>query len=251
MPIHIPARSLNLEGATNFRDLGGYRGRDGRALRWRRIFRSDHLAGLSGRDREVLAEVGLARAVDFRGVGERAATPYDLPGVCQLPLPIEPTVVQSLAALLNAGRQVTAHDAVELMKETYSGFVVDNLDRYAALFRHLLEDDAPLVFHCTAGKDRTGFAAAMILHALGVPEDVVVEDFLLTNALYRRAPAPERTDVPREALEVIWRVRREFLDAALQAVNDRFGTSDGYLEAIGVGARERDRLAELYLEPRR
>ena len=250
MPMHTPGRSLNLEGATNFRDLGGYRGRDGRSVRWRRIFRSDHLAGLSARDREILAGAGLARAVDFRGVAERAATPYDLPGVRQLPLPIEPTVVQSLTALLEAGRRITAHDAVELMKETYTGFVVDNVDRYAALFRHLVEDDAPLVFHCTAGKDRTGFAAAMILHALGVPEDVVFEDFLLTNTLYRRAPAPERTDVPREALEVIWRVRREFLDASLHAVRARYGSSDGYLEAIGVGGRERDRLAELYLEAR-
>jgi protein-tyrosine phosphatase len=243
-----PTRSLNLAGATNFRDLGGYRGRDGRSLRWRRLFRSDHLAGLTPQDRKALADLGLSRAFDFRGVQERAAAAYDLPGVKQQPLPIEPTVVQNLRPLLEAGRRLTAQDAIEAMQQTYRAFVHDNAPRFAALFTHLLEDDSPLVFHCTAGKDRTGFAAAMLLHALDVPPDVVMDDFLLTNALYRRPPSPPQTEVTQEVLDVLWRVRAEFLEAALQAVDERYGGPGAYLEALGVGPRERTRLAELYLE---
>jgi len=243
-----PGRSLNLSGATNFRDLGGYRGHEGRPLRWRRLFRSDQLAGLTAQDRAVLAELGVSRAFDFRGLDERAAASYQLPGVAQHPLPIEPTVVQSLRALLEAGRQVTAQDAIELMQQTYRAFVHDGAPRFAELFRHLVAHDAPLVFHCTAGKDRTGFAAALILHALGVDREVVREDFLLTNVLYRRPPTVAQTEAPQEVLEVLWQVRAEFLDAALHVVDVDYGGADLYLERLGVGARERVRLAELYLE---
>lgn len=179
-----PSRSLPLAGATNFRDLGGYVGHGGRAVKWRRIFRSDHLAGLTPEDQALLADLGVARAVDFRGQAESAAYAYALPGVQYHPLHIEPTVVQRALELQRAGRQLTAQDAVGLMQDTYRGFVHDNAPRFAELFRLLLASDAPLVFHCTAGKDRTGFAAALILLALGVPRDVVMHDYLLTNALY-------------------------------------------------------------------
>ena len=164
-----PDRSLKLAGASNFRDLGGYTGADARPVRWRRLFRSDHLAALTPQDAEVFTSLGVTRVFDFRGRDERAAVPYELPGVAQHPLPIEPTVVQRMKDLLDAGQAVTPAHTVELMQETYRAFVHDNAARFAALFQHLLDSDAPLVFHCTAGKDRTGFAAALILLALDVP----------------------------------------------------------------------------------
>lgn len=248
MPTTTPSRSLNLSGATNFRDLGGYLGADGRPVRWRRLFRSDNLAGLSAKDQAVLAELGLSRSFDFRGVDERAMAAYDLPGVVQHSLSIEPTVVQSLRALMDSGGRLSEHDAVTLMQQTYRAFVHDNSSRFGELFSHLLESDAPLVFHCTAGKDRTGFAAAMILLALGVPRPVVMDDFLLTNSLYRRAGPRVQTDVPIEVMEVIWKVRGEFLDAALQVVDADYGGVDNYLARIGIGESQRRRLIELYLQ---
>lgn len=241
-----PTRSLNLAGATNFRDLGGYRTQDGRALRWRRIFRSDHLAGLTPEDQRTLKALGLGRALDFRGVDESSAAAYSLPRVARHPLPIEPTVVQNINAMLAAGHQLTARDAVALMQKTYRAFVLDNEPRFADFFRHLLEDDTPLVFHCTAGKDRTGFAAALILSALRVPRDAIMRDYLLTNELYRRTHT-SLTDTPQEVLDVLWRVQEAFLEAALQAVDEHHGGIDRYLQEIGVGRRERERLAELYL----
>ena len=177
-----PSRSLNLTGATNFRDLGGYPGQDGRLVRWRRLFRSDNLAGLSTQDLAVLTELGLTRAFDFRGVNERADASYDLPGVVQHSLSIEPTVVQSLRALMDTGRRLTEPDAVALMQQTYRAFVHDNASRFGELFTHLLDNDAPLVFHCTAGKDRTGFAAALILLALGVSREVRSREVLRVRA---------------------------------------------------------------------
>src|SRR5665647_3408863 len=217
-----PTRSLKLTGATNFRDLGGYAGLGGRLVRWRRLFRSDHLAALTPDDVATLSNLGLSRAYDFRGEAERAAVPYVLPGVVSYSLPIEPTVVQRMKELLEAGHRLTAQETVHLMQQTYRAFVHDNSPRFAELFAHLLDSDAPLVFHCTAGKDRTGFAAALILLALGVPRPVVMQDYLLTNDLFRMPKTPPGR-ASQEVLDVLWRVQADFLDTALHAVDADFG----------------------------
>lgn len=243
-----PSRHLPLSGLTNFRDLGGYTGHGGRTVRWRRIFRSDHLAGLTPDGQQALAALGVARAVDFRGVAESAAYAYALPGVAYHGLHIEPTVVQRAQALLRSGATLTAADAVALMQDTYRGFVHENAPRFAQLFALLLESDAPMVFHCTAGKDRTGFAAALILLALGVPRDVVMHDYLLTNDLYR-PPEGLAGPAPREVLQVLWRVQTEFLDAALHAVDAQHGGLEPFLrEVLGVDTAARAELRARYLE---
>jgi len=249
MPDH-PNRVWRLEGATNFRDLGGYAGHGGRPLRWRRLFRSEHLAGLTPADQAALAALGLARAVDFRGVTERAATPYELPGVTQHALSIEPTVVQRMQDLVQAGQRLNAPLVTGLMEELYRALVNDQAHRFAELFALLLDGDgSPLVFHCTAGKDRTGFAAALILLALGVPRQTVLADYLLTNQHYRHPPMPH-SDTPPEVLAVLWRVQQGFLDAALQAVDHDQGGIDRYLrQRLGLGDAALARLAALYLEP--
>ncbi|MFT6589328.1 MAG: protein-tyrosine phosphatase [Rhodoferax sp.] len=245
--MQTPLRSLNLSGASNFRDLGGYIGLDGRSVRWRKLFRSEHLATLTPQDQTVLRELGLQRAYDFRGVNERAATPYELAGIASHSLPIEPTVVQRMKDLLVSGQRLTELEVVALMQETYRAFVNDNAPRFAELFAHLLDSDAPLVFHCTAGKDRTGFAAAMILLALGVPRPVVMQDYLLTNTLLRMDRAPAY-GIPPEVMQVLWRVQTEFLDAALHAVEVDHGGAEAYLaRQLGVGPSARQRLVAMYL----
>ena len=244
-----PSRLITLSGTSNFRDLGGYTGQGGRAVRWRKLFRSDHLGGLTEDDIAVLSGLGVARVADFRGALEREQQVCALPGAVVHSLAIDPTVVQGMKDLLESGRHLSAQETVRLMEHTYHAFVHHNSDRFAALFALLLDNDQPLVFHCTAGKDRTGFAAAMILLALGVPRDVVMQDYLLTNSHYRM-PNVAGSDLPREALQVLWRVQEEFLNASLKAVDADFGGVQHYLvNKLGVGPREQARLAELYLQP--
>ncbi len=248
MPQH-PDRVWRLQGASNFRDLGGYAGHQGRPLRWRRLFRSDHLGALTDDDRALLAGLGLVSAFDFRGVDERAATPSRLlPGVSQHSLAIEPTVVQSMQAMVAAGRQLDAEAVTGLMLDLYRGMVTDQSHRFAELFDHLLRAEAPVVFHCTAGKDRTGVAAALILLALGVPRGVVLRDYLLSNALYKR-PAMPHTDTPADALAVLWQVKAAFLDAALDAIDAGHGRIDDYLSRrLGLGPAAMAALRSRYLE---
>jgi len=247
--VNHPQRVWPLQGATNFRDLGGYPGHEGRPVRWRRLFRSDHLAGLTEADKSLLAGLGLAKAFDFRGHAERAAVTYELPGVTQHSLAIEPTVVQRLQDLVSGGHALTPERAAELMTELYRALVNDQAHRFAELFEHLLQADGPVVFHCTAGKDRTGFAAALILLALGVPRELVQEDYLLTNHIFRHPPAAQGV-LPAEVLAVLWRVQPGFLDAALHAVDTDHGGVERYLsQRLGLSPAARQQLAQHYLAP--
>jgi protein-tyrosine phosphatase len=245
---HHPDRVLPLQGATNFRDLGGYVGAGGRPVCWRQLFRSDHLGGLTLDDHKALQAIGLRRAFDFRGVHERAAQPYDVPGVSQHSLAIEPTVMQQMQAVVAGGRSLTGEVVAGLMRDLYRSLVNDQAHRFAELFEQVIQANGPIVFHCTAGKDRTGVAAALLLLALGVPRDVVVQDFLLTNDVFRHPPMPP-SDTPPDALAVLWRVREDFLATALQVIDDDHGGVDRYLaQRLGVDDAARAALAARYLQ---
>src|SRR5262245_43558078 len=196
-----PSRHLNLEGASNFRDLGGYPTSDGHIVRWRQIFRSNHLGHLTAADVDVVRALGVRSAFDFRGVEERALAVCGIEEIIVHSLPIEPTVVATLRARLAAG-SLSAEDAMEIMRESYRGYVRQNPHSFRARFSHLVEDRAPLVIHCTAGKDRTGFACALLLHALGVPDELIGQDYLLTNRFYRRDPSAS-SDLPDDVRQAI------------------------------------------------
>jgi protein-tyrosine phosphatase len=242
------ARHLNLAGASNFRDLGGYPGKDGRAVRWRQIFRSNHLGHLTEADIEVLRGLGLKSAFDFRGTEERVAAMCGVEEIAVHSLPIAPTVVAALRARRATGAALSSADALDVMRDSYRNYVRQNTPNFRALFAHLLQDRAPLVIHCTAGKDRTGFACALILHALGVPDDMIAEDYLLTNRFYRRDRTAS-SDLPEEVKQVLARVEASFLAAAFDAIRADYGDLENYLsDGLGLGAGERAGLEARYLD---
>jgi protein-tyrosine phosphatase len=242
-----PARHLDLQGASNFRDLGGYPTREGRRLRWRQMFRSNHLGHLTLADIDIVRGLGVRSAFDFRGIEERSSTACGVAEIVVHSLPIEPTVVAALRSELAAGR-LTAPVARDIMRESYRNYVRHNTHSFRALFGHLLEDRAPLVIHCTAGKDRTGFACALILHALDVPDEVITGDYLLTNRFYRRDPA-SATDLPDDVREAIGTVDASFIAAGFDAVRADYGDLETYFrDGLKVGARERAELKTRYLQ---
>jgi len=243
----LPARHLDLEGASNFRDLGGYPTADGRVVRWRRIFRSNHLGHLTPADIDVVRGLGVRSAFDFRGRDERAAAVCGVADITVHSLPIEPTVVAALRARLAAG-SLSADDALEIMRESYRNYVRLNTHSFRELFAHLLDDHAPLVIHCTAGKDRTGFACALVLHALGVTDEFIAEDYLLTNRFYRRDPSAG-TDLPDDVRQAIGSVEASFLTAGFDAIRTDYGDLESYLrDGLALGVGERTSLRERYLQ---
>ena len=240
-----------LAGGSNFRDLGGYRTRDGRTVRRGAVFRSAHLGGLTDEDRAALAGLGVRTIVDLRGVAEAAETPHRIDGLpCRVVgAHIEPGVGERIRGAVADGT-ATPHLMMEFLTDHYRDYPRRCAPGFRTLFATLSDGThRPLVFHCTAGKDRTGFAAALILRALGVPHEVVLRDYLLTNELYRRPPGVAGP-APEAVLQVLWRVQQEFLDAALHAVDADYGGLPAYLRTqMGLTPAAQARLEALYLTP--
>ncbi len=238
-------RTLSLEGASNVRDLGGWPTKGGGHVRFGRMFRSAALTGLTVRDVAALAATGLRTVCDLRGRREAAEAPSALAGVSDVavhPLSIEPSVGASLRDLV-ATRNATGESVMAVMRQAYVAYALEWPHRYRAMFALLLHEPAlPLLLHCSAGKDRTGFGASLILTVLGVPYEAVREDYLASNRLWRGDVALAE-GLPPHLADVLLHVHAELLDAAFAAIREGYGTFERYAAlALGVGVGEVERL---------
>ncbi len=243
LPHHIA-----LEGASNLRDLGGWPTRDGRHVRRGQVFRSAALHALTEADIAALQALGVRHVVDFRGEGERARWPTRMTGVTIHELTIAPTIGASLHDLV-ADPNATGEDVVRVMRAAYGAYVTDWHHRYRAMFDLLLHDEpAPLLFHCTAGKDRTGVAAMLLLSALGVDEETIHHDYLATNRLWRR-DAEVAAGLSPVVAEALLSVQPAFLEAAFEAIHASHGSLDAYLsDRLGLDDVRRAVLRERLVE---
>ena len=242
--------NIHFDGPTNFRDLGGHVGQDGRAVRRKRLFRSNHLDRLSERDSDHLQNLGLRRAFDLRGV-EESGMGCMLPGIAVIPLSIEPPlpVTEHLSRATAAGEALTPRLVFGYMESIYRDFILSHTPQFRALFAHLIEDDRPSVIHCTAGKDRTGIASALFLASLGVSYKSIKEDYLLTNQFWKPELPPEIVNFPEDIRSVMGIARETYLAAALTAIDDEYGSLETYLQdGLGIGATEHNRLRLMYLD---
>jgi protein-tyrosine phosphatase len=236
-----------------FRDLGGTRTSDGRVIARGRLFRADALSLLDTDDRAVIDGIGLRLICDLRSRDERERTPclpwlQPRPRVLQLELSMG--LVAAVAPWIE--RLLRGPDpaaAAAMMRTTYAELPRSASGLLNELFNALASGDTPVLVHCTAGKDRTGFAIAMILSALGVPQEVIYEDYLkgsCRDPLVTDQPSSHllesilgRQLQPEEAV-LVHGVHREFLDASFASIARHFGDTLSYLEqAAGVDASRR------------
>ena len=180
----VAERLLPLEGAQNFRDLGGYPTRNGRSVRWGAVFRSDSLAALSAADLAYLDRLGLRLVCDFRGDAEVAEEPNPFAGRPECEYSRHPLGDVSVQPA-EWRRRFESGDFADIdaswLTRSYRGMIDGSGPALGGVFRRLArEDGLPAVLHCTAGKDRTGVTAALLLLLLGVPRELVVEDYALT-----------------------------------------------------------------------
>ncbi|MDQ2804249.1 MAG: tyrosine-protein phosphatase [Pseudomonadota bacterium] len=243
--------ALALEGASNVRDLGGWPTADGRHVRFGLVFRSAALSGLSADGAERLAATGLRTVCDLRGTKEQAEAPSPLaalPLATSRSLPIEPSVGASLRDLVATGA-ATGENVLTVMRHAYVAYALDWSHRYRDLFELLLRDDGlPLLFHCSAGKDRTGFGAALILAALGARREVIREDYLASNRLWR-GDAGIAEGLPPDVASTLLAVHAELLDAGFAAIEQSFHSFDRYAAMqLGLPEERRQRLRERLLE---
>jgi protein-tyrosine phosphatase len=222
-------RRIALKGATNFRDLGGYQTADGRRVQWRRAFRADTLARLTDDDVAAVAGLGISTACDLRYAEERAAEPSRLLGHARIEVLALGLDRRPGASFLDsyAFADDPAEAAYDYLVENYAKYPFLYAQAYRAIFARLAAGER-VVLHCTAGKDRAGTAAAMLLTALGVPRETVFDDYLLTNAYWDHS-GRARPGMSAEAVAAIFTARREYLESAFHAVEARFGSVEAYL----------------------
>jgi hypothetical protein len=245
--MHSEPRLLPLVGAYNFRDLGGYPTVDGRVTRWGQLYRSDTLHELTESDLDTLRDLGLACVIDLRTTAELERTGRGL-------LAAEPIRYLHLSVLQEA-RQVAPTDAQGDLAERYLWYL--EVGR-AALVQALTSvgDDAsyPLVFHCAAGKDRTGVLAALVLDILGVERDVIIEDYVLTASRMeliigrvRRLPDAEAriAEIPQFLLGAEVSTMESFLNE----LHGRYGGARQWALDSGVSASNLDAMKALLLVP--
>ena len=246
-----------LEGTLNFRDLGGYPASSG-VTRWGLVYRSDKLSALSDADLEHLTGLGLRTVCDFRYDRELDEDPSRLPvGATVVRLAVGSAAgdnPRNLEDLIRAG-EIT-HVTAETMAVGYLAM----LENQAALFGDLIRivadpEQHPVVIHCTAGKDRTGLGAALILGAAGVADDVIVEDYALTDQyrsqhrLAEMGPRIEAQGLKLDDLKVLFTAPAETMANTLGYVTERWGGIEGYLTGPAqVDAATLDALREVFVE---
>lgn len=253
---HIP-----LCGTPNFRDFGGHSTRCGARVKRRLLFRSGHLAELTDADLALVEDLGIGLVFDFRRDEERAVQPSLFPEAARpdvVHLPIDPGRTLNLNVLEIVGnRSIDVADVVEFMCNVNRELVLGYSGQYRRMFEHMLNNDsAPSLIHCSAGKDRTGFAAALILSALNVAEADILDDYLLSGEFFdvehellgfcRRLNWQLDSHILRPVMEV----RKEYLGSAFDAIHERYAELNDYLaEELGVDEPARQELRARYLEP--
>ncbi|WP_162527137.1 tyrosine-protein phosphatase [Sphingomonas solaris] len=221
--------------SVNLRDLGGYRTADGATVRHGLVFRSAALSALEGEALAAVRALGIRMIIDLRHNAERAAypTPWEAMGCADYWCRDHSDSGADLAPLLR-DPAMTADDCRGLMTGLYRTLPYALSEAYRRLFRGLVEGGTPLLFHCAAGKDRTGVAAALILGALGVPRDVITEEYGLTAA-YDLFASPSIRDRPPlsparlATVTPLLMAETGYLDAMFETLIERDGSVRGYL----------------------
>lgn len=254
-------RRLPFRGAKNFRDLGGYQTVEGRTVRWNVLYRSDSLHKLNDDDLKRLTALNLARIVDFRAPYEAAKEPDRLPSdlsVSLLKLPMEDSSTKVWhEARDEMVKNMKTLDPVMYMQQTNLELATKFTPEYRLFFRELLAcNGKPILFHCAAGKDRTGFAAACILRILGVPFETILQDYLLTNRYLLNAYRWEMllASVLRgrkfaDGIRGFMRADERYLNAAFETLEKEHGSFDAYVrEGLGLSEQDVTKLRQTYLE---
>ncbi|WP_183564231.1 tyrosine-protein phosphatase [Mucilaginibacter sp. SP1R1] len=246
-------RHVVLQGASNFRDLGGYATADGHHVKWRQVYRSADISKLTDDDLAVLKGRKVTYDVDLRGHQESAQAPDRLnPGTDYILSPAGSDNMDWIKSIT----KLKGNQADSVMQSYYSNtqFLAE---RYKLFFNKLLvlPQDNSLVFHCTAGKDRTGIGAALLLYSLGVPYDTIMNDYLASN-YYRRADNVKMVNqmvkyahIDEQVAKEMAGVKKEFLDSTFKAITDQYGSVDNFLKTqVGLDDQKIGLLKKKFLE---
>ncbi|MCY9515509.1 tyrosine-protein phosphatase [Paenibacillus apiarius] len=259
----VGERVLPLAGGSNFRDLGGYVASDGRRVRWGRLFRSAELSELTADDVSYLDSLHLRALCDFRDSDETASMPSPpLQTVNSNHIPLMQaagsTAIRQTRDIFRQPSAFNASEPGQLLVDLNRSLVHSTAGIRSVFELLLREDGAPLLFHCTAGKDRTGLMAALILIAIGVPKETVMHDYMLTNTYLNVFNLRLKTEAKMadslglmnpDVLQAVMEARPEYLTAAFKEMEQAYGGVHSYLEdALGLTETDIEELKRKLLE---
>jgi len=240
-------RIISLEGAVNFRDLGGYATTDGRRTKWRVLFRADGLSELTTADLAKVASLGIHTVVDLRSGYEVEQSRFDVDA--------HPVDFHHFPFIDQLPDVESWERAPGLLGAQYREMLDDAVPQITAALEVLATASAlPAVFHCTAGKDRTGLLSAIVLSLLGVPQDTVVADYALSGEAMERLRAklilkyPDGKDVIADIDEVFSAHPTNMVDL-FAYLAERYGSIEDYAAKVGIADTLIARLRETMLEP--
>jgi protein-tyrosine phosphatase len=257
-------RVLSFQGGCNFRDIGGYRTRHGSSTRWGKVYRAGVLSYFTDDDHAPLTTLQVRAICDLRRAEERQREPTRWPDATTNALFWDDGVVTPTIRALSAGRPRNAAGMFDSMVALYRALPAWMAGRIAGMFQAIEQGHIPMVVHCAAGKDRTGLAVAVLLRALDVPQETVIEDYLLTNtsgdfeAFIRSrhqaqlGVADNHTpllSMPEDMRRVLFSADPAFLEAAFEQIDRELGGIDAYLaKTVGITDQTRERVRRELLE---
>ena len=253
-------RLIPMEGQPNFRDIGGLETRDGTFVKWGTIYRSGKLSDLEKEDLRYMSHLGIKSVVDLRNDIEVAKDPDRYPkGVkyYQISLSDKEGKAYNKLRRMVMKEGYRRAKAKELFVDVMRSFADTLASDIKPVFDLMLSDKEtmPMVYHCTGGKDRTGYTTAMILLALGVDRKTITEDYLMSNYYRRDANLKNMrrirlTGLDPETIDYAILVRKEYMDAVFDVIDEKYGGNAAYLEAkFGLTEEKRNELKRRYTEP--
>lgn len=259
MEQELKDRLIPLEGGINFRDLGGYATQDGRSVKWGHLFRSGTMNRLTPADYEHLAEIGIRTVIDLRTATEQKAEPNDwcrIAGVTYWSRDHE-EVFGNINEMIARGIE-SEEQAHQIMVGGFRHLPFQQSEAYAELFRRLAASEVPLAFNCTAGKDRTGGAAALVLSALGVPDETIAADFNMTEraidlmkVFHADPDDPNSRDfkqIDMSKMAPMGSAHPDFVTAFLDSIKEKCGSVANYLSDLGITGSDLDSIRHELLE---
>lgn len=259
----VAERLLPLQGARNFRDLGGYRAADGRQVRWGQLYRSDSMTGLTAQDLTYLQKLNIGVVCDLRSQGSLESAPSALAGSGTRIVTFPYELDASLGPIMRAK---TRSEAIDGFAASYVSMADILAPNFQDMFARLVRGETPLAYNCSAGKDRTGMASALILSVLGVPRETVVRDYALSEqympvAKYLEQMAAQAhasksnmvgsnamAQLPPDVLNVLLGTDPEIMRKALAQLDATYGGPVGYAKAkLGLDDAKIRTLKRLYL----
>ena len=250
-------RLLPMDGSHNTRELGGYKTTDGKTIKWGKLFRSDKLSDISKTDQAYLQNLGIKKIVDFRSEQEKAEDPNIIPtgiSYVEMPISVDGAMRSKIEAVLKGE---TDREVQSFLIDANKEFVTNYADVYENFLRGLIDDDAPTLFHCTAGKDRAGFAAAITLIALGVSKEDVINDYMKTNAFTQERieeilgqielMSLYQSDV--EILRPLLGVEQIYIETAFKTAEDKYGSLENFIRnGLNISDEDIQKLRNKFLE---